>query len=97
MHNYEKLNRIPVRIVPQIKQDRLPQPPWIRVKFPSTSEVMNLKQIFRENKLVTICEEVSRPNIGECFGNGTGTFMILGDIFTRRWSSSICKLYSVTS
>ncbi len=80
----EKLNRIPVRIEPQPRQQRLRKPPWIRAKFPGTPEVMHLKQILRQNKLHTVCEEASCPNIGECFANGTATFMILGDICTRR-------------
>lgn len=84
LRGYEKLNRIPVRIEPQKRSERLRKPPWIRAKFPGTPEVIHLKKILRENNLNTVCEEASCPNIGECFGNGTATFMILGDICTRR-------------
>ena len=76
--------RIPVRIQPQERSERLRKPPWIRAKFPGTPEVIRLKKILRENSLNTVCEEASCPNIGECFSHGTATFMILGDICTRR-------------
>ncbi len=84
MRGEEKLKRIPVRIEPQPNEKRLRKPPWIRAKFPGTPEVIRLKRILRENNLHTVCEEASCPNIGECFTNGTATFMILGDICTRR-------------
>ena len=84
MRGEEKLKRIPVRIEPQSNEQRLRKPPWIRAKFPGTPEVIRLKRILRENSLHTVCEEASCPNIGECFANGTATFMILGDICTRR-------------
>ena len=80
----DKTNRIPVRIAPQQPQDVLRKPAWIRAKFPGTPEVLRLKKILRDNHLNTVCEEASCPNIGECFSNGTATFMILGDICTRR-------------
>ena len=80
----DKTSRIPVRIVPQQPEEVLRKPPWIRAKFPGTPEVLRLKSILREAKLHTVCEEASCPNIGECFSNGTATFMILGDICTRR-------------
>lgn len=80
----QKLERLRVRIEPQQIGDQLKKPPWIRAQFPGTPEVMRLKKILRENKLHTVCEEASCPNIGECFGHGTATFMILGDICTRR-------------
>ena len=76
--------RIPVRIQPQERSERLRKPPWIRAKFSGTPEVIRLKKILRENSLNTVCEEASCPNIGECFSHGTATFMILGDICTRR-------------
>ena len=76
--------RIPVRIQPQERSERLRKPPWIRAKFSGTPEVIRLKKILRENRLNTVCEEASCPNIGECFSHGTATFMILGDICTRR-------------
>jgi lipoic acid synthetase len=64
----------------------LRKPPWIRVRLPSGNAVETLKQRLRASKLVTVCEEASCPNIHECFGKGTATFMILGDICTRRCS-----------
>lgn len=79
-----KVARIPVKIVPQEPQQRLRKPAWIRAQFPGTPEVMRLKQILRDNHLHTVCEEASCPNLGECFGHGTATFMIMGAICTRR-------------
>jgi lipoyl synthase len=77
-----KTARIPIKIVPS---ERLPKPSWIRVKAGSqTSRFYEIKSILREQKLHTVCEEASCPNIGECFGNGTATFMIMGDKCTRR-------------
>ena len=78
----EKTARIPIKIVPV---ERLKKPDWIRVKAASTTTRFNdIKQILRDNKLHTVCEEASCPNIGECFGKGTATFMIMGDLCTRR-------------
>jgi lipoic acid synthetase len=77
-----KTARIPIKIVPR---EALPKPAWIRVRAPSPdSRFHDIKRILREQKLHTVCEEASCPNIGECFGKGTATFMILGDICTRR-------------
>lgn len=78
----DKMARIPVKIVPTTK--RVPKPPWLRVKAPTTTAVARLKKVLRENRLHTVCEEASCPNITECFGKGTATFMIMGDICTRR-------------
>jgi lipoyl synthase len=64
--------------------ERLPKPDWIRVRAPSGSRFHEIKKILREHHLHTVCEEASCPNIGECFGKGTATFMIMGDICTRR-------------
>ena len=80
----EKMARIPVKIAPTQPEERLRKPKWIRAQFPGTPEVLRLKQILRENRLHTVCEEASCPNLGECFGQGTATFMIMGDICTRR-------------
>src|SRR3989475_10367983 len=72
-----------IRIVP--RGAPLPKPAWIRVRAPSpNSRFYEIKNILREHKLHTVCEEASCPNIAECFGKGTATFMILGDICTRR-------------
>ncbi|MHB1675965.1 MAG: lipoyl synthase [Sulfuriferula sp.] len=76
-----KTARIPIKI---IAQERLKMPPWIRAKSPNSPEVAALKAILREQKLHTVCEEASCPNLGECFKHGTATFMILGDLCTRR-------------
>lgn len=80
----EKLARIPVKIEPT--QDPLRKPDWIRIRIPATPAVANLKQILRDNHLVTVCEEASCPNLAECFSHGTATFMIMGDKCTRRCS-----------
>ena len=63
---------------------RLPKPDWIRVKMGDSRRFQEIKHILREHKLHTVCEEATCPNIGECFGKGTATFMILGDLCTRR-------------
>ena len=77
-----KTARIPIKIVPA---DKLAKPDWIRVKAASpTTRFYEIKDILRANNLVTVCEEASCPNIGECFGKGTATFMIMGDKCTRR-------------
>ena len=76
-----KTARIPIPIVPK---PRLRLPPWIRAKPASAANVQALKQILREQHLHTVCEEASCPNLGECFSHGTATFMILGDLCTRR-------------
>ena len=79
----EKGARKTIRIVPQAT--RLAKPAWIRVRAPGAdSRFHEIKGILRAQKLHTVCEEASCPNIGECFGKGTATFMILGDICTRR-------------
>ena len=77
-----KLSRIPVKVV---QGEILKKPSWIRVRAGSpTTRFYEIKDILRKNKLVTVCEEASCPNIGECFGKGTATFMIMGDKCTRR-------------
>ncbi len=79
----EKTSRIPIKIVPV--EQVLKKPEWIRVKAASGgSRFHDIKKILRENQLVTVCEEASCPNIGECFGKGTATFMIMGEKCTRR-------------
>jgi lipoic acid synthetase len=78
-----KTSRIPIKIVPAA--ELLKKPDWIRVKAGSPStRFYEIKKILREHKLHTVCEEASCPNIGECFGGGTATFMIMGDKCTRR-------------
>jgi lipoic acid synthetase len=76
-----KTARIPIKVV---AVERLRKPEWIRVRAPSSPRFYEIKRILREHHLHTVCEEASCPNIGECFGKGTATFMIMGDICTRR-------------
>ena len=76
-----KTARIPIKV---IAAERLPKPDWIRVRAGGSPRFFEIKKILREHNLHTVCEEASCPNIGECFGKGTATFMIMGDICTRR-------------
>ena len=79
----DKIGRSPVEFV---EAPVLRKPSWIRVRIPSGNAVQALKAKLRENRLVTVCEDASCPNIHECFGHGTATFMIMGDVCTRRCS-----------
>ena len=80
-----KTSRIPIKIVAAEPHEVLKKPAWIRVRAGSpTTRFYEIKAILREHKLHTVCEEASCPNIGECFGKGTATFMIMGDKCTRR-------------
>ena len=78
----DKVRRIPVKVIPTI--ELLTKPAWIRVKIPASPKINHIKQKLREHKLASVCEEASCPNLGECFSNGTATFMIMGEICTRR-------------
>ena len=78
----DKVARIPIKVVPSKTVQR--KPPWIRARAPVGNRVGQLKARLRENSLYTVCEEASCPNLGECFSKGTATFMIMGDICTRR-------------
>ena len=78
----DKVRRIPVKVIPTT--ELLTKPDWIRVKIPASSKINHIKQKLREHKLASVCEEASCPNLGECFSKGTATFMIMGDICTRR-------------
>jgi lipoic acid synthetase len=78
----DKVARIPIKVVPSKSVQR--KPPWIRARAPTGDRVRQLKSVLRENSLFTVCEEASCPNLGECFSKGTATFMIMGDICTRR-------------
>ena len=77
-----KTSRIPIKVVPA--KNPLRKPAWIRARAPNGPEVDRLKKLLREQNLYTVCEEAACPNIGECFNHGTATFMIMGDICTRR-------------
>ncbi len=77
-----KTDRIPIKIIPS---EKLPKPDWIRVKAAApNSRFFEIRNILRENRLHTVCEEAACPNMSECFGQGTATFMIMGDKCTRR-------------
>lgn len=78
----EKVARIPVKIFPT--ETMLRKPDWIRVRVPATPKIDEIKKKLRKHKLHSVCEEASCPNLAECFGGGTVTFMIMGDICTRR-------------
>lgn len=78
----DKVRRIPVKVIPTVE---LPtKPDWIRIKIPTSPRINHIKQTLRKHKLASVCEEASCPNLGECFSHGTATFMIMGDICTRR-------------
>lgn len=78
----EKVARIPIKVEPSTSIQRKPK--WIRAKAPTSPEAQRVKGLLREHKLHTVCEEAACPNLGECFSHGTATFMIMGDICTRR-------------
>jgi lipoic acid synthetase len=77
-----KTARIPIKVV--AAEHALPKPDWIRVRVSQSESFREVKRALREASLHTVCEEASCPNIGECFGKGTATFMVLGDLCTRR-------------
>jgi lipoic acid synthetase len=78
-----KTSRIPIKVIPV--EGPLPRKPaWIKAKAPTNPRVIELKKLLREKNLHTVCEEASCPNLGECFAHGTATFMIMGDLCTRR-------------
>jgi len=84
-----KTARNPVKVIPV--EGPLPRkPPWIRVRAPVGPEVARLKGLLREQRLVTVCEEASCPNLGECWGRGTATFLMMGDTCTR--SCGFCDI-----
>ena len=78
----DKVSRIPVKVEPA--GEPLRKPSWIRARAPVGPEVARIRRILRESHLATVCEEANCPNLGECFNHGTATFMILGDLCTRR-------------
>lgn len=78
----DKTDRIPVKIIPTEEIPRKPE--WLKVRMYATPEVRRIKETLRTRKLHTVCEEAACPNLGECFNGGTATFMIMGDICTRR-------------
>lgn len=82
LRDADKVERIPVKVIPTTELPR--KPPWMRVRFSNSPKVQAIKDILRKNKLSTVCEEAACPNLSECFSGGTATFMIMGEICTRR-------------
>ena len=78
----QKVARIPVQVIPTTELPR--KPGWVRVRLSNPAEIQRIKNVLRAQKLYTVCEEAACPNLSECFGSGTATFMIMGDICTRR-------------
>lgn len=85
LRDADKLAHIPIKVVPSTRDSMLRKPEWLRIKLPRSSDrIDNIKANLRKHKLHSVCEEASCPNLSECFNHGTATFMILGDICTRR-------------
>jgi len=82
LRDAEKVERIPVKVI--ATDQMLRKPDWIRVKVVASPEIERIKKVLRKNNLSSVCEEAACPNLGECFSGGTATFMIMGDICTRR-------------
>lgn len=80
--NTEKLARIPIKV--EVPETVLRKPDWIRIKLSASDDITRIKQIMRERNLHSVCEEAACPNLAECFQHGTATFMIMGDLCTRR-------------
>jgi lipoic acid synthetase len=77
-----KVARIPIKVEAPVRP--LPKPDWIRARSPNHPEVLRLKAVLRQQRLHTVCEEAACPNLGECFAHGTATFMVMGNLCTRR-------------
>jgi lipoic acid synthetase len=85
LRDAEKLAHIPIKVIPADKESMLKKPEWMKIKISTdNSRVDEIKAALRKNKLHSVCEEASCPNLNECFNHGTATFMILGDVCTRR-------------
>ncbi|WP_370981117.1 lipoyl synthase [Agaribacterium sp. ZY112] len=82
LRDADKVERIPVKVI--ASDEVLRKPDWIRIRVSNSPEVDRIKKLLRKNKLATVCEEANCPNLSECFGGGTATFMIMGEICTRR-------------
>lgn len=82
LRSADKVERIPVKVIPTKEIQR--KPDWMRIRISSSPKVQEIKDILRKNKLATVCEEAACPNLSECFSHGTATFMIMGEICTRR-------------
>ncbi len=82
LRSADKVERIPVKVIPTV--DVLRKPEWMRVKLSISPKVQQVKNVLRKHKMATVCEEAACPNLNECFSHGTATFMIMGEICTRR-------------
>ena len=82
LRSADKVERIPVKVIPTEEIQR--KPDWMRIRISSSPKIQEIKDILRKNKLSTVCEEAACPNLSECFSHGTATFMIMGEICTRR-------------
>ncbi|PCK09106.1 MAG: lipoyl synthase, partial [Alteromonadaceae bacterium] len=82
LRDADKVERIPVKVI--ATDEVLRKPDWIRVRLSASPEVSRIKKLLRKNNLSTVCEEANCPNLSECFSGGTATFMIMGEICTRR-------------
>ena len=82
LRSADKVEHIPVRIIPTKHFER--KPAWLRTSLSISPERKRVKDVLRANSMATVCEEASCPNLNECFSNGTATFMIMGEICTRR-------------
>lgn len=85
LRDADKMAHIPIKVMPSTRESMLRKPDWLRIKLPRSSErIDSIKASLRKHNLHSVCEEASCPNLSECFNHGTATFMILGDICTRR-------------
>jgi lipoic acid synthetase len=82
LRSADKVERIPVKVIPTTEIPRKPE--WMRIRLSTSPRVQQIKNILREHKMATVCEEAACPNLNECFSHGTATFMIMGEICTRR-------------
>ena len=82
LRSADKVERIPVKVIPTETIQRKPE--WMRIRLSASPKVQKIKDILREHKMATVCEEAACPNLHECFSHGTATFMIMGEICTRR-------------
>jgi len=82
LRDADKVDRIPVKVIASTRMQS--KPDWIRARVPASPEIDRIKKILRKNNLASVCEEASCPNLSECFSGGTATFMIMGEICTRR-------------
>ena len=82
LRSADKVERIPVKVIPTAEIQR--KPAWMRVRLSASPKVKTVKDVLRKHKMATVCEEAACPNLNECFSHGTATFMIMGEICTRR-------------